>query len=128
MKLSIIGTGLLGASVALAAKESIQGLTVSCYDKSEDVREKALRLNVCDDIAENIKSCVQDSDIVIIASPIFTFKELYLEIKDAISTDCIVTDTGSTKTMPLRWAQAIFGDGSVFIGSHPIAGSEKNGV
>jgi prephenate dehydrogenase len=128
LKISIIGTGLLGASVALAAKESIRDLIVCCYDKSAGVRETALKLSVCDEAFDSAASCVKGSDIVIIASPIFTFKELYLEIKDAISTDCIVTDTGSTKTMPLRWAPVIFGEGSIFIGSHPIAGSEKNGI
>jgi prephenate dehydrogenase len=128
LKLSIIGSGLLGASVALAAKEAIKGLTVCCYDKSAVVMDKALQLNVCDKTAQSAAECARGSDIVVIASPIFTFKELYLEIRDSVGSDCIVTDTGSTKTMPVRWAQAIFADRAVFIGSHPIAGSEKSGL
>lgn len=128
LNLSIIGTGLLGASAALAAKQHIKGVHVTCYDKIAAVRDKAVTLGIADKVSESAAECVRDADIVIIASPIFTFKELYFEIRDTIKPDCIVTDTGSTKTMPVMWARSIFRDKHAFIGSHPIAGSEKGGI
>jgi prephenate dehydrogenase len=128
LNLAIIGTGLLGASVSLCAKQNIKGVTVTCYDKSASVMEKAAAMGICDKIASSAPECVAQADVVVIASPIFTFKDLYFDIRDAIKDDCIVTDTGSTKTMPVRWAQSIFHNKDVFIGSHPIAGSENSGV
>jgi len=128
LNLSIIGTGLLGASVALAAKKHVKGVVVTCYDKTPEVRKKAVALGIADKASDCAAECVRDADIVIIASPIFTFKELYFQIRDAIKPDCIVTDTGSTKTMPVMWARSIFKDKDAFIGSHPIAGSEKSGL
>ncbi|MFI4912532.1 MAG: prephenate dehydrogenase [Sedimentisphaeraceae bacterium JB056] len=128
MNLAVIGTGLLGASVSLAAKKHIKDVTVTCYDRSSAVMKKAVSLNICDKIAPTAAECVKDADIVVIASPIFTFKDLYFQIRDSIREDCIVTDTGSTKTMPVRWAQSIFKNKHVFIGSHPIAGSENSGL
>lgn len=128
LNLAIIGAGLLGASVSLSAKKNIKDLLVTCYDNNPVVMEKALALGICDKIAKNPAECVTDADIVVIASPIFTFKDLYFEIRDAIKDDCIVTDTGSTKTMPVKWAQSIFHNKDAFIGSHPIAGSENSGL
>ncbi len=128
LNLSIIGTGLLGASVALAAKKHIKDVSVTCYDKMAEVREKALALGIADRVSGCAAECVSDADIVVIASPIFTFKELYFQIRDTIKPGCAVTDTGSTKTMPVMWARSIFREKHAFVGSHPIAGSEKPGL
>lgn len=128
LNLTIIGTGLLGASVALAAKKNIKDAHVICCDKSGEVLEKALALGVADATTLCASLSVADADIVVIASPIFTFKDLYYQIRDYIPEHCIVTDTGSTKTMPVMWGRSIFKNADAFIGSHPITGSENSGV
>lgn len=128
MNLSIIGTGLLGASVALAAKKNIAGVFICCCDKSAKVGEKALSFGVCDKFTDNPAECSKDADIIVMASPIFTFKDLFYKLKDSVKQGCVITDTGSTKTMPARWAKSIFNDKNIFIGSHPIAGCERSGI
>lgn len=79
-------------------------------------------------IADELKTSVLGSDIVILATPICTFEEIFGEIGDSLSRGCIVTDVGSTKALPVRWAAKMLPKTVRYVGSHPIAGSEQRGV
>jgi prephenate dehydrogenase len=65
---------------------------------------------------------------VILATPICTFGEYFGKIADALPAGCIVTDVGSTKVLPHRWAARRLPSTVRYVGSHPIAGSEQRGV
>lgn len=120
--------GLLGSSVTLSILRTLPGAAVSGFSHRASTRRKARELNVATVIDESIEASVRDSDVVILATPIRTFEALFREILPHLKAGCIVTDVGSTKTLAHRWAQKIFKKDVVYVGSHPIAGSEKRGV
>jgi prephenate dehydrogenase len=66
--------------------------------------------------------------MVILATPICTFERIFGEIADFLKPGCIVTDVGSTKALPHRWARRLLPKDVFYVGSHPVAGSEQRGV
>jgi len=71
---------------------------------------------------------VSCADLIILATPIATFEKTFSEIANALPSGCIVTDVGSTKVLPHRWAARKLPKKVRYIGSHPIAGSEQRGI
>lgn len=120
--------GLLGASVSLSILRSLKGVKVVGYSHRASTRQKARDMSVADIIADDLAECVADSDVVILASPICTFEGIMVEIAPSLKDGCIVTDVGSTKSSPHRWAGKLLGKNVRYVGSHPIAGSEQRGV
>lgn len=127
-QISIIGMGLLGSSVSLAVLRSLSGVRTVGYSHRRVTRQKARRLDVATQVVDDIKECVRGADMVIVATPIRTFEEVFAQMAEGLKPGCIVTDVGSTKTLPHRWAQRILPRGVYYVGSHPIAGSEQRGV
>jgi len=85
-------------------------------------------MGVADAIADDIGECVADADVVILATPICTFEGIMEQIKPSLKAGAIVTDVGSTKSLPHKWAAKKLGKKFHYVGSHPIVGSEKRGV
>jgi prephenate dehydrogenase len=126
-KISVIGMGLLGSSVALSAKRELARSRVVGYSHRDSTRQKARQYGVAHEIADSLEQAVTAADLVILATPIQTFEDYFKQMAPYLKDGCIVTDVGSTKTLPHQWARAHFPKG-VYVGSHPIAGSEKRGV
>ena len=117
----------MGGSITLAVLRSFTGIKTVGYSHRPATRRKARRLAVADEIANDIKTSLSDADIVILATPIYTFEKIFSDIADALPNGCIVTDVGSTKVLPHRWAKKL--PKTVrYVGSHPIAGSEQRGI
>ena len=127
-QITVIGMGLLGSSLTLAVSRSIRGVKTVGYSHRASTRQKARQLAVADEIAGDLKASVKGSDIVILATPITTFEEIFSEISGSLSEGCLVTDVGSTKALAHQWAQKKLPRTVHYVGSHPIAGSEKRGV
>jgi len=127
-QLSVIGLGLLGGSISLAALRSFTRIKVTGYTHRPSTRTKARRLAVSTDIVDCIRSSVCCADLVVLAAPIITFEKIFSEIADSLPSGCIVTDVGSTKMLPHRWAARYLPKKVRYIGSHPIAGSEQRGI
>lgn len=125
--ITIIGIGLIGASVALKARhESLVG-TITCYDASETVRQDAAKLHIGDVIAKTIDEAVADADLVILAVPVGAMQEVTIQIKPHLKQGAVITDTGSTKRSVIRDISPHVPDGCIFIPSHPMAGTEFSG-
>jgi len=120
--------GLLGASITLGVLRTFSGVKTVGYSHRAITRRKARELGVAGTIVDDIAESVAGSDIVILATPICTFEEVFRQIAEALPVGCIVTDVGSTKVLPHRWARKALPGGVHYIGSHPIAGSEQRGV
>ncbi len=118
----------MGGSISLAALRSFTRIKVTGYTHRHSTRTKARRLAVSTDIVDCIKSSVCCADLVVIATPIITFEKIFSEIADSLPSGCIVTDVGSTKMLPHRWAARYLPKKVHYIGSHPIAGSEQRGI
>ena len=125
---TVIGLGLLGGSIARAVLRSFARVKVVGYTHRPSTRAKARELAVATEVVDCLKSSVSDADLVILATPIFTFENIFSEIADALPGGCIVTDVGSTKVLPHRWAAKKLPKRVHYVGSHPIAGSEQRGV
>lgn len=98
------------------------------YSHRPSTRDKARQLAVATEVADEIGQSVAGADIVILATPICTFEGIFSEIGGALAEGCIVTDVGSTKVLPHRWAAGKLPKTVHYVGSHPIAGSEQRGV
>ena len=127
-KITVIGLGLLGGSVGLAVSQSLSDVKTAGFSHRPSTRAKARRLKVVDEVFDDMKASVKDADLVILATPICNFEETFRQIADALKPGCIVTDVGSTKMMPHRWADKCLPKNVHYVGSHPIAGSEQRGV
>ena len=127
-QITVMGLGLLGGSISLAVLRSFTRVKVVGYTHRPSTRAKARGLAVATEVVGCLKSSVSEADIVILATPIATFEKTFGEIADALPSGCIVTDVGSTKVLPHRWAARKLPKRVHYVGSHPIAGSEQRGV
>jgi len=127
-KITIIGVGLIGGSLAKAIKENNLAKVVFGFGRDLNRLEKAQKANVIDQFSTNLKEAINDSDIVVIATPVGSFKEILSEIKAFLTGKIIITDVGSTKTNIASIVSQTLGEYSnCFIPAHPIAGKEKSG-
>jgi len=125
--LAILGPGLLGGSIALAARR-VGGWRVGLWARrAEAVAEIGAR-GIADAASTDLRSIVSGADLVILCVPIGAMPALAREIADAISAQTIVTDVGSVKASVVAELGAIFRARGRFVGSHPMAGSEQTGI
>ncbi len=127
-QITVIGLGLIGSSAALTVSRSRAAIRAVGYSHRAVTRQKARLLGVADEILDDIRASVSGADVVILATPICTFEGIFREIAPALPDGCIVTDVGSVKVLPHRWAEKTLGRNVFYVGSHPVTGSEKRGV
>jgi prephenate dehydrogenase len=122
MRLAVLGVGLIGGSVALAARERL-GAEVTGYDDSPEALERALQLGALDCARSTVPAAVAEAEAVFVAVPVGGLSQLVGEALAAAPADCVITDVGSTK----REVVAAHDDPR-FVGGHPLAGAENAGV
>jgi prephenate dehydrogenase len=127
-KIAIIGLGLMGGSLGLALKR--RGLaTVSASARREDTRRRALAMGAADEVFETPQAALRGADVAVFCTPVCSIPQLAEACLSAFEPGCVVTDVGSTKSGLAREMSSLFkGTGLVFVGSHPMAGSEKTGI
>jgi prephenate dehydrogenase len=122
LKLAVLGVGLIGGSIGLAARGRA-GAQVCGYDPDGEVLDRALALGAIDSRAADVAEAVADAEVVFVAAPVGVLAASVAAALEAAGEDCVVSDVGSTK----RLLQAAGADGR-FIGGHPLAGAETAGV
>ncbi len=128
-KLSIIGLGLMGGSLGLAAKRCNIADEVCGYARREETRIQALEMKAVDSTTDSILESIKDANIVIFCLPVLTICDFIKKSANAFAPNCIVTDVGSTKSEIMNTVSPLFQDSNAeFIGSHPIAGSDETGL
>ena len=128
-RICIIGVGLIGGSFAAGLKQSNQVNTIVGYGRNKANLIKAQELMVIDEYSLDISEALKDVDLVLIATPVNSFKAILEMIKPYITEQVIVTDVGSTKASVINIAKQVFGHmPKNFIPAHPIAGREQSGV
>ena len=127
-QVSVVGMGLLGASMTLTIKRDLPRIKVVGYSHRCETRQKSRQNGLAHEIAENLTDAVQNSDLVILATPIQTFQDYFIEMVPCLKDGAIVTDVGSTKSLSHCWAKKHLPKRVFYVGSHPIAGSEKRGL
>lgn len=123
----IIGCGLIGSSILRAIKDKKLSKKNSVYDKSQDVLDFIKKENLSDNPTNDPKLAVKGSDLIIIATPLSSYKEVLLTIKDNLKDNVILTDTGSVKKEINKIVENFNLENVSWIASHPIAGTEESG-
>jgi prephenate dehydrogenase len=126
MRIAVLGVGLIGGSIGLAAKRRL-GADVAGFDAEPANAERALELGALDRAAATLGDAVGDADVVFCAGPVGALPELVTEALDSSGTETVVTDVGSTKRELIA---SLPDDDRLqrFIGGHPVAGAESAGV
>ncbi len=126
-KISIIGCGLIGSSILRAIKKNKISKSIQVYDKSKEVNSFLKEEKLNEHISNDISSVVKNTDLIIIAAPLSSYKEIFLSIKDHIDQQTIITDTGSVKREVNKIVEGFNLKNVSWIASHPIAGTEESG-
>jgi prephenate dehydrogenase len=123
-RLAVIGTGLIGASVALAAKRAGAAEEVAGFDPDPAALEAALARGAIDEPAGSLGAAVAGAELVVVAAPVAQVAGQVRAALEASGEEATVTDVGSTKS----GACAAAGGSPRFVGGHPVSGSEARGA
>lgn len=123
MNVTVLGVGLIGGSIGLAAKARTDARVIG-YDPDEGTMARALELGAIDEAAADPVQACSDAAIVICAGPVSVLEDSAAEALAATSGDCVVTDVGSVKSA----IASRFAADDRFVGGHPLAGLEGVGV
>jgi prephenate dehydrogenase len=126
VKLAVLGVGLIGGSIGLAAKRRLDA-EVAGFDPDAANLERGLELGALDRAAPNVAEAVAGAEVVFCAAPVGALPELVAEALAATAEEAVVSDVGSTKRELIEGLAASGGD-ERFIGGHPLAGAETAGV
>ena len=126
-KVCIIGCGLIGSSLARAIKKNNLAEKIVSSNRSDEVNNKVIKLNIVDDSNSDTKKMVDGSDLVVIATPLSSYEEVILKIKDSLQSGAILTDVGSVKENVMNVIEKNLPKNISWVPSHPIAGTEESG-
>jgi cyclohexadieny/prephenate dehydrogenase len=124
--IAIIGLGLIGSSIARAARENVPGIRLTGYDADADIRRRSADLGFLDAVADDSAAAVADADLTILCVPVGAMGAAARAIAPALKAGAIVSDVGSSKAA----VAAVLRDAlpeAIIIPGHPIAGTENSG-
>jgi len=127
-RVAIVGVGLLGGSIGLALRAAGFGGVRVGVGRRESSLRKALACDTVDEVTCDPAAGVAGAELVILCTPIGRFEALLRQIVPALAEGAFVTDVASTKAEVVRLAERLLPRSVRFVGSHPMAGSEKTGV
>jgi prephenate dehydrogenase len=128
-QITIIGTGLIGGSFALAIKkQGFRGRIIAC--DRVPVLERAAKIGVFDAAQPKLSEAIRGSELVVLAAPVLSIIDLIERLGPRLTPKTLLTDVGSTKTEILARAKKVFGKytAAQFLGGHPMAGKEQSGL
>ena len=125
-RLAIVGVGLLGGSIALAARAHGLAREIVGIGRDRTRLEAPLRAGAVDRVTTDLAAGVRDADVVVLAANVLANEQLLADAWPAVASSAVVTDVGSTKRGIVAAAERLPG-AHRFVGSHPMAGSEKSG-
>ena len=125
--LTIVGVGLIGGSVGLAARQRRVARRVIGYGLRRDSLERARQSGVIDDVELDLATAVHAADLIVFCTPVDHLMEQIFSAAPHCRPGAVLTDVGSTKAGVVRGVEERL-PATAFVGSHPLAGSEKQGV
>jgi len=127
-KLCIVGLGLIGGSIGLAARRKrLAREVVGLVRRRESINESR-RYGVSDHATLSVEEAVSDSQMIIMTTPLHAMEHLADAIAPCAPEGCVITDVGSSKRCIVNAMEKIFHPRAHFVGAHPIAGSEQSGM
>ncbi|WP_294196240.1 prephenate/arogenate dehydrogenase family protein [uncultured Sphingomonas sp.] len=125
-RVSIIGLGLIGSSIARAVRQYMPTVRLTGHDADPAVRDTARRIDLLDDVADSAGAAVTDADLVILCVPVGAMGAVGAEIAPELPADAIVSDVGSCKASVAQALSAVLPPARV-VPAHPVAGTEQSG-
>ena len=127
-KITIVGTGLIGTSLALALRQSdLRNLELVGTDYDREARGGADKRGAFDKVENRLFPSVAGADVVVLATPVMAMRDLMETLGPELPESAIITDVGSSKRAVVEWASEVLPDRSQFVGGHPMAGRETPG-
>ena len=126
-QLTVLAPGLLGGSVAMAAQGRGVARKIVVWARRPETRLKLREQSWCSAAPDTAEAAVAEANLVVIAAPVDKIIDLTQQIATALPPNCVVTDVGSVKAHLSRRCHAVMPAGRFFVGSHPMAGSQKTG-
>jgi len=127
--IAIMGLGLMGSSLGLALKKRGVDVEIRAYARRAETRDAVLKVDAADAVFDDPIEAVRGADMVVFCVPILTIPELAKACLSGLSPEAILTDVGSTKAeLATLMDDLLVGTDAVFVGSHPICGSEQHGI
>lgn len=128
-RITIFGPGLLGGSIALAVRDYLPSCELNLWARRDQPLQLAQDMGITSQTFRDPIKAAEGAELIILATPIGAFEDLARHILPAISPSTIVTDVGSVKDYVHRTTGAFLTErGRLFIGSHPMAGAETQGL
>lgn len=128
MKVCIIGMGLIGGSLGLALKHYRPSTTVYGVVRKKNTIDRVLKMGAADKVFINPIDAIEGADWIVLATNPESFALILKNIASHLTPNQIVTDVGSVKTSVMKTYKHFLKNNIPYIGSHPIAGSEKKGI
>ena len=132
-RITILGLGLIGGSIGLGLRQwsagqgrGESGLEVTGFDTDLDQQHYAKKINAVDRAEWDLGKAVKSADIVVLATPVGTMRELFIDIAPHLRAGAVITDVGSTKAEVLAWADELLPTTVSFVGGHPMAGKSQS--
>jgi cyclohexadieny/prephenate dehydrogenase len=125
-RVTIIGLGLIGSSIARAVRAEMPTVRVIGHDRDPDVRARSEALGFCHDIADSTGAAVTDADLVILCVPVGAMGAVAAEIADDLPSEAIISDVGSSKATVIENLRKALPK-AIIIPGHPVAGTEHSG-
>ena len=126
---AIIGLGLIGGSIGLALKGGEpEAVELVGYARRPETADRARQLGAIDRVEHSLPSAVGKADLVILATPTMSIKEILSQVGPHLPAGCVVTDVASTKVQVMQWAEESLPQSVSFVGGHPMAGKELSGI
>ena len=125
-RVTIVGLGLIGSSVARAVRQHMPTVRLTGHDADAHVRARADALDIVDDITDTIGAAVTDADLVILCVPVGAMGAVAAEMAADLPADAIVSDVGSCKAEVARALTGALPDATI-VPAHPVAGTERSG-
>lgn len=125
-RVTIIGLGLIGSSIARAVRATMPTVRITGYDRDPGVRDTAVRIDLCDDVADSAGAAVIDADLVMLCVPVGAMAAAAADIADDLPADAIVSDVGGSKESVIAALRAVLPH-AVLVPGHPVAGTENSG-
>jgi cyclohexadieny/prephenate dehydrogenase len=125
-RVSIIGMGLIGSSVARAVRDRMPGVTLTAHDEKPEVRETVRALGLVDDVTDTAGAAVTDAELVILCVPVGAMADVAAAIAPDLPAEAVISDVGSSKAAVAAALTAALPD-HVVIPAHPVAGTERSG-
>jgi len=126
-KIALIGAGLIGSSIAHAARRRSLAKHIAAYVPRAETRARAASAGFADSLHGELKPALEGADLVVLATPIGAYASLAAQIAPHLEQGAILSDVGSVKTVVLRDVGPHVPDGVHFVPGHPVAGTEQSG-